>query len=230
MADDKAQDPDKGLVPSSHIEEGYVKLPLNEGQFRDFIKSLLGSPQSINKNINGSYQVDVNDVRNIHLILIQRVSQQNNGLLISFVAKIFFSDDSSVELNSIEEFSTYNELRPVKAVGLHITWDFVIRFQDKNVPEKQRIQLSFNTADYIALDDLRSSRYYGDFINFRIEHTARTWGADIESLLTNHLSSLLQKTPRLKKIIRENDEAIGNTVGVFFSWGLLLVAIYFYKD
>ena len=38
------------------VEEGYAILPFNEGQFRDFIKSLLGSPQSISKSFEGAFQ------------------------------------------------------------------------------------------------------------------------------------------------------------------------------
>jgi hypothetical protein len=43
---------------------------------------------------------------------MQRVSQQNDGVLIQFKSKIVYSDNSSVELTSIDELLTYNEIRP----------------------------------------------------------------------------------------------------------------------
>lgn len=50
-------------------EEGYVVLPFNEDGFRDFIKSLLGSPQTIGKSIYGAFEIEVADIRNLHQLI-----------------------------------------------------------------------------------------------------------------------------------------------------------------
>lgn len=215
------------VVPAEPVEEGYVVLPYNEGQFKDFIKSLLGSPQAITKTIYGTFEIDQNDIRNLYSLLYQRVIQQNEGVLAQFSAKIIYSDNSAIELNTIEEVMTYNEVRPIVSRAIHLKWDFVVRFQDKKIHEKQRIQVSFIStgASRKTIDDLSEPRtVYGyeygivteGLINFRIEHTARTWGADIEALLTNHIESILIEPKKIKQIIRRYSEAISFGLGSIF--------------
>src|SRR5215208_6114160 len=97
------------LKPAEQVEAGYVMLPYDEAQFKDFIKSLLGSPQTVGKTIRGIFEIEMNDIRNLYQLILQRVTQQNDGILAQFKAKIVFSDNSSVEINNIEELLTYNE-------------------------------------------------------------------------------------------------------------------------
>jgi hypothetical protein len=217
------------VIPAERSEEGYVVLPYNEGDFREFIKSLLGSPQAINKNIRGSFDIEPSDIRNLHLLILQRITQQNEGILAQFSAKIIFSDYSSVELKSIEELLTYNEVRPIISKAIHLKWDFLVKFQDKKVPEKQSIQMSFVSSETQLtkisgqLVSIERAQFleYGDYIrsgliSFRIEHTARTWGADIESMLTNYVTSILKTQPKIEDFFRSKSGTIG------FISGLLL--------
>lgn len=125
----------------------------------------------------------------------------------------------------MQELLTYNEVRPVTSRSIHLSWDFVVRFQDKAAPEKQHIQV-FVTSGAVRvrpeiIDELpnvasRLIRRSGGFISFRIEHTARTWGADLEALLTNHFQSLLKPETGLKKIIRERSGTISLSIFVLF--------------
>ena len=194
------------VLPSEPIEHGYVVLPYDKDEFKDFIKSLLGSPQTITKTITGAFEVNKDDIRNLYLLITQRVTQQNEGVLADFSAKIVFSNNSSVELNSIEDLITYNEINPIVSRTLHLKWDFVVRFQDKKVPEKQRIQVSFVATgisselideQFLSLGVPTYLRRTGGFVSFRIEHTARTWGADIEALLTNHIESIINPPSKI---------------------------------
>lgn len=215
MAEEKKRKSEVQVIPASTVEEGYVTLPYGKEEFRSFIKSLLGSPQSISKTFRGSFDFDFNDIRNLYSLLFQRVSQQNEGVLASFNAKIAFSDNSAVEINSVEELLTYNEVKPITSKAIYLTWDFVVRFQDKDSPEKQRIQIAvISSGENIPTFDehFASLRYFalvqGGIINFRIEHTARTWGADIEALLTNHIKSLLREPNPIKEFIRKNSSGL----------------------
>jgi hypothetical protein len=205
------------------VEEGYVSLPFNKGEFREFIRGLLGNPQSITKSIEGVFEINFDELRNIHTLIIQRITQQNDGALVKFLAKIVFSDDSSVEFNTINELLTYNEIRNVTSTVVHLSWDFIVTFQDKKIPEKQRIQVSYissgkNLSDYDKDFTVLGHRYFFErgFINFRIEHTARSWGADIESLLTNHINSLIRKQSKFKEFIRHNSGKIAFSLGTLF--------------
>ena len=58
-------------------------------------------------------------------------------------------------------------------------------------------------------------------ISFRIEHTARTWGADMEALLTNHIRNLLKPVANWKKLLWKNS----GWISLFFGATFLLTAL-----
>ena len=189
--------------------QGYVLLPVTNQQWKGFVKSLLGSPQTITKTLRGTYEIDRSDIRNLYQLIDQRISQQNGGVLAQFSATIKFSDNSSVELNSIEDFLSYNEVSAIISKSVHLTWDYVLRFQDKEFHEKQRIQVSFLTDTSIMIDEvefnsasfLAPSKPLGNGIRLRVEHTARSWGTDITTLLSNHINSLFIEQSKLKMFL-----------------------------
>lgn len=208
------------------LQAGYLTLPFTGDQFRTFIRNLLGSPQAINGIVEGAFEVTVEDFVSLHHLLIQRVEQQNYGVLVQFSASLGFSDDSTVELNSIEELATYKEIRPIITQAVHLTWVFLVKFQDKDVPERQTIQVSFPTLTEFArmVSDLGprrlltvSGRYSG--ISFRVEHTARTWGADIEALLQSHLRTFTKNEAPIQLFVRTRRSPISFAIAglVFLS-------------
>ncbi len=134
---------------------GTVVLPLDEKGFHKFISNLLGKPQSVGKGFKGPFDVDRDAIINIHQALLQRFFQQNNGSLAKFSVKIIYDDNSSVHLNSIEEFETFNETKPVVSTSVHISWTFLVQFMDKKIPEKQEVELSFTAT--LSLDEENSS-------------------------------------------------------------------------
>ena len=80
--------------------------------------------------------------------------------------------------------------------AVRMTWVYVIRFADKAVPEKQEIEIVFDSdpPQNIVEEDSARAVLHGPSrgeIELSIRHTARSWGTDIESLLTNHFQSLL---------------------------------------
>jgi hypothetical protein len=221
MSDIERHEPEPEPISFGAVPKGYVALPFDGEQFKDFIRGLLGSPQSITKTISGTFEVTFDDLKNLHHLVLQRVAQQNESTLIQFTARLIFSDESSVELNSIDGLLTYNEIRPVVSRAIHLKWDFLVRFQDKNVPERQVIQVSIVTAGHAITVVDEDFPFFGPihhagFFSFRINHTARTWGADIEALLTNHIQSMLIQQPKIKQFIRKHSAPIGFTVGIFF--------------
>lgn len=218
MSSEQNQEQDSIEIKTRGVEEGYIILPYNEEQFKSFINSLLGSPQALGKVFLKPFELDAEDIRNLHTLVQQRITQQNNGVLAKFIAKLVYTDNSTVEFNSITDIVTYNEIRPVISGALHLSWDYIIQFPDKNAPEKQRIQVSFVTSDTIVNVDSNmfeyASTYTDHLISYRVEHTARTWGADIAALLEDYIVSLIKPVPRIKSVIRENLERIATSAGV----------------
>lgn len=200
-------------------EFGQVALPFNKNQFADFLVSLLGKPQTISKRIEGSFSVDKNTITKLYEIINQRIYQQNDGKLIQFRATIYYSDNSSITLDGYEHLVHYNETLPLVVEAIHLTWQFIVKFNDKNTPEKQEINVSFVTeSDRPRRYDFEDDPFYiighQGQINIRINHTARSWGADIEALLSKHLEKLVTKESNLKRTIRYNSESISKLLRV----------------
>lgn len=201
------------------FQKGYLTLPFDETQFASFIKGLLGTPQTITKKIKGNFEIHLKDLQNFHDLLDQRISQQNNGKLIQLKTQIYYSDESSVILSTYEELLTYNEVKPVVSEATRMTWTYLIQFADKAAPEKQEIELMIVSTPHrnVFEDDDIPVIFpsYGQF-KVTIKHTARTWGADIESLLTNQIESLLIPCSKFKDYIRKKSSTIGILTSLLF--------------
>lgn len=203
-----------------------LSFPVNEEGFKNFIKSLLGRPQEISRTIVGLFEITRSDIAHIHQAICQRVQQQNKACLIQFSARLMFQDNSSVLLGSFDEFMTYNEIRPVLSTEIHLVWDYLITFQDKTSAEKQEIQISVITAQsdrrpiskqVLSFDEEKPGflEIHPNRIEIRILHTARTWGADIEAMLTNLAKGMLKKPDPTKKFLRNHAGKISlMTLGV----------------
>jgi hypothetical protein len=205
------------FVPKDSREKYAVVLPCEPEDFREFISGLLGKPQTITKYIAGPFELTKHDIENFYHLVVQRVSQQNEATLIQFSITIKYDDNSTVLLNGLDDFLRYHEVRPITSTAATLSWTFLVRFQDRRVFEKQQIDVSINAAheEELLIEGMRriTSHHKGSF-NFRISHTARTWGADIEALLTGHIENLIKKLHPLKKFITKNSAKIGLGVGV----------------
>ena len=208
-----------------NTQKGYLALPFGEGQFREFVKGLLGKPQTITKRIIGNFEIELSDLQNFHNLIDQRISQQNNGQIIQLTTQIFYSDNSSVILSSYDELLSYNEVKPVVSQMVKMNWSYLIKFEDKEAPEKQEIELAIITSDRQFYDDT-SIPYaiinaIGQF-TITIEHTARSWGSDIESLLVNQIKSITNKESKIRKYINRKSDEIGIITALMFLLGAIV--------
>lgn len=205
--------------PNSQIQTndenvGQVSLPFNETQFKDFIVSLLGKPQTITKRFRGSFELTKDNIITLFELLNQRVFQQNDAKLIQFRATVYYDDNSTVTLTGFEHLVHYNEPLPVVSKGIHLTWQYLIKFRDKGTFEKQEINLSFVTEmdGRINIDEEMQLYAHDNHVFLRIHHTARTWGADIEGILTKHIKTLVKKDSKFTIFFRYNTERVQNSV------------------
>lgn len=208
------------LIVESHEDEtSYgVMLPCEQESFGHFISKLLGKPQIIEKELYGEFKIDKNDVISTYHLINQRINQQNEATLIQFTAKMYFSDKSSVEINTIEDFVQYSEVKRVNCTQLYVTWIYLIKFKNKKTPEKQQINISFgdvrHRAYYLGLGTYQENFITAsNIITISIFHTERTWGVDMESLLNTHLSNFQGQENRLKKTIHRYHNEIGLLTG-----------------
>lgn len=201
-----------------------VLIPCEPSKFGEFISGLLGKSQSIARRIKGPYEITRDDVANIHSLIIQRVLFQNNATLASFSVITSYNDGSSVRLNSIEDFKNYSEIKPLISSDITIEWSFLIEFPGRPKPEKQTVSVSFITYREFEDDDDSYIPFflnYSDFMVIRIEHTDRTWGADIESLVSNHLRGFLRPDKKWRQTAQKWSSLIGFLIGSFAMVGVL---------
>lgn len=177
---------------SSGDEDYSVRLPISRDDFVEFITNLLGRPQEIEQVYKGGFVLRREDVEHIHHLLIQRVGEQNHGSLVQFQAKFYYKKGRSVTIQSIEDFISFNEIKPLQTKRLMLTWVFLITFSGKTTPERQEVEITFREGAYPSNDVIIRTPFDVDVeqdsvVFLRIVHTARSWGQDIESLLSDSL-------------------------------------------
>ena len=163
-------------------------------------------------------------------MIYQRIRSQNKGELIQFIAKISYNDKSMVTLNSINDFVTYNEIKQVIPNAIHLSWTYLIQFPDKEYPEKQQISVSFISGkaySRITEFDIVTSRIggpnRGGIVQYNIKHTSRSWGVDIENLLTNHINTILDKQKQIVGFIKNNKFVISAISSLCITYGLVRI-------
>lgn len=209
-----------------------IMLPCETWQFGEFISGLLGKPQTIEKHIKSIFEIRRQDIVNTFYLVDQRIHQQNDSSLVQFTVRIIYDDDSSVLLNSLADFENYTEIRPITSVGVVLSWTYLIKFKNKQVPEKQEISLTFRESgggrgvvifeDGVAVNEGRHMLSYSGGVLLRVSHTERTWGVDIESLLTGHIKTLSKKPTKTELFTHKNSGYIGLTIGSLFFLGAIL--------
>ena len=201
-----------------------VMIPCTQDDFAKFISGLLGKPQALERMHSAPFEVNRQGIENIFHLVDQRVRQQNDATLIQFIVRVVYDDDSSVLINSIDDFRHYTEIRSLVSVGVHLSWIYLIRFQDRSVPEKQQIDITFSAGTSGAiirggsdLPMLEVLPWFGrGYVTTEVRHTARTWGVDIDSLLEGHIRTLARPEAPLRKWISRHSGKFGVLSGLTF--------------
>lgn len=201
-----------------------IMIPCPQEDFAAFVSGLLGKAQSIDRYFLSPFDIDRRGIENIFRLVDQRVCQQNEASLVQFTVRVIYDDDSSVLLDSFDAFVHYSEIRPLTSSGVHLSWVYLIKFRDRTVPERQQINLTFTSglmsgrigADGFvqSVDDVVFATKSS--IRLRIDHTARTWGVDIESLLVNHICTFFRKQNPIRSWMNGNSGKVAILAAVLF--------------
>lgn len=214
-------------VPRFSPGTGSIILPCGPEQFANFIGNLLGKPQVIQRRFFGSFDIQFEDIENAYHLIEQRLKEQNGAQLIQFSSTFSYSDQSSVTLRGFDEFKLYAEIKYVETVSVSCSFEYLIKFQGRGHPEKQSIDLTFLRDTFALFEDEDTSYFPKNFLRrgqvvIRIEHTARSWGADVEALLTQHVQSYLWKETGREKFLRKYSSACGFVVALIVFLGGLV--------
>lgn len=201
------------LVHGSSVEriddEQYqLVLPCDVKDFGQFVSSLLGKPQEEKGKIAGCFHIEPKDVSNIYHLINQRINQQNEGSLINFSIAVLYDNGSAIVHNDVEQFESYYPTSKTIPTEVLITLEYLLKFKNKNTPEKQSIEIVISLDD----DRLHNSDAWraGGVFTYAIKHTDRTWAADIANVLENHASNfIVEFSGFMKWVKRYEDELYG---------------------
>jgi hypothetical protein len=191
-------------LPQIGLDSGQIAIMCPADRLGDFIIGLLGKPQTIERTIRGDFMIGRDDLLGINSLIEKRVHDQAEAQLVQFVATIHYSDGLSVEICSVEEFSQYAEVQAHITEGVSLTWIYIIKFRGKPTPEKQQIEVTF-ISKYrkrnVSSEDMRTIALDADDdrlpgVIIRITHTMRSWGMDLESLISGHVRVFLNEKKR----------------------------------
>src|SRR5690349_5916699 len=95
---------DRELVRDEREDKFSVILPCSQDEFGAFVSSLLGKPQTIEKVLEVTFEINRDHIETVFHLVSQRIAQQNTATLIQSSTKIVYEDSSSVVLNSFQDF------------------------------------------------------------------------------------------------------------------------------
>jgi hypothetical protein len=181
-----------------------LALPIKKADLGNFVADLLGQQQSIERVVDENFNIDFSWLVNLHELIDQRINQQNHSDLVSFSLIIYFENGLKRTLTSVEALKSYSETRKDIPVGVKMVWNYLVHFPKKSYPEKQQIsfsafrhknknekveKLSFEKT-FLREMVKKSER---NTIRFQIDHTERTWGDDLEVVISNHIDEVVRK-------------------------------------
>lgn len=176
------------IIDQDGESDGYkVTLPCRPEEFTNFVSSLLSRGLTIEKKYNDLFKIDSQSIQQLHLLILQRVGQ-NNGQMVSYHAKLYFNDKSSISFNTPSDLFSHNEIKKVETVSLSIEMVFLIHFPGRLSPEKQSVSLVFYSGYFV--NRYGFSRGFNDSeIALQISHTEKTWANDILNLVSGFLKN-----------------------------------------
>ena len=201
---------EKSMTTPNLDETEEIYLPINRKDLGRFITGLLGQPQTLEKSTPLFFDINHEWLIDLHHSLDQRIKQQAHADLVEFNAIILLENKLKRTLNSVSAFETYRETKNLKSIGVKLMWTYLVSFPGKELPEKQKI---FFQAITPQDENSGGDTIYSEFrtvinkyilttstkgeIKYIIENTERTWGDDIESLITDRINGIVRDKSKL---------------------------------
>lgn len=167
------------LLDTENTNELVLTIP--EQEFAKIILDFLGSKETISKNFEVPFCVDLESLKQFHYLLSQKMERENLTKISLFSAKIRYSDNSERTLTSFESFESYYEQRNVVPTSISMNWSIVLGFDNAKTVETQKISLTLAKSE-------RSNE--GEII-LNIEHTNQSWGFEIYKLFESQIEKII---------------------------------------
>lgn len=199
-------DEDQGLTIIPGKEENRrlsLTLPVTNEEFAEFIIKLLGKPETIKYSRTGVFNVTRENLIDLHYLLRHRVSEQNEGALVEFQARIELGNGMSRTIRDFDQFVSYRETINSITKRVILSWIFIIKFNDRRNAERQQVEISFEINKKLDSDSF--SKFSLGTGSVRVLYTARSWGDDIHSLITNRLEDLIRMPAKVQVFLKRHE-------------------------
>ena len=186
-------------------------IPCGVNEFGNFIMGLLSKPQHLKGEEEGIFEIGIKDIGNVFHLIDQRIKKQNGGSLVNFEIKVIYDNGTSISHKQVADFESYYPTENAKPIEAILSFNYLIKFNDKKVPEKQEITFIFSAEPNKSPE--RQKWYACGLIQWEILHSERTWAADINGLLKNHAANCMSKKSQLWSWFIRNYEEIQYYLG-----------------
>jgi len=174
--------------------EEEFKVAVTKDVLADIIVNFLGQRERLSFRKEAYFVLDLNDLRQFHLLLDAKVSKEVNMRLEFFQVAITYDDDTTRTLTSLASLDSYHETRNIIPTGVTLTWHYVFRFPNAATVETQKINLSF-----VIIDGFMDGQ-----VELTVEHTNAVWGVEVLSLLSNQVRKKLEFPSSLLTWLRKD--------------------------
>ena len=178
------------------IDGNGIFIDCPKEKFGSFIIDLLQAPRSIDGALGIVFDLNLFDLIDIIELIRQRVSEQHENSLVSFLAVVTFRTGRRVRIHGLDDFQSFTNIGSELADRISIEMIFLVKFPDSDTPKKQTVFVSFVTekeAERKVRKRTYSDRFFDDkksYIYFDIGHTHVSFGEDMANLLEKKLRSL----------------------------------------
>ena len=207
------------IVSDQSDSTQYMQIPIKKKEFGNFVTDLLGQQETISYRNTETFVASHDWLKHIHHLLDQRISQQANANLVDFSATFKYEKGPNRKITTVDGFLNFNEAKMVRTESIKIIWTYLVHFPNKDTPEKQEIELHLFTD---GLDRKKESLlvklFKGSVIKFTIEHTERTWGDDMHTLLEREVESIIEEDSPYKGVL--------TVVSIFLAIGFFILGIF----
>ncbi|MDY7004479.1 MAG: hypothetical protein SWX82_11105 [Cyanobacteriota bacterium] len=230
---------------SMQRKKSSISLSVDRDAFTEFVVSLLGKPELVEGYVEGAFEIDFGGFEQLNYIIDDRITKQNQSVLVEFRAKLFLNDNSSLSFSGVKSFQEYKERRSLICTGFIFTWVYLVEFHDKKVPERQEISVS-SVEEGIPSSTKSKSREKESIseifdigfvdqipkISYSIRCTNKGWGIEIAELVRNCITGFVKTDvpfAGFRRNAMENPIVLGNP-SFILCFLLLLIFFWIYTE
>ncbi|MCC5996524.1 MAG: hypothetical protein JJU18_09180 [Oceanicaulis sp.] len=185
-----------------------ISVPSSAQSFARFLHGLIAPSDHISRIFSGRFEIYKADMAQLYHMIVQRVSEQNKGAVLSSRFRFRNENDRIQSINSISSFEKTAEIsdKEVDFIGMEVV--FAIDDSEAGRPVKHVVEISFSSTisgiPMLNKPNLDIDRIYRSAVYVNVSYGLRTWSEDIMNLCSNFIKDKVEQPHPVKKFIGRN--------------------------